>query len=36
MNKAVGYSITLRCTNKRVVKDLGRYLDKVLRKMKRL
>jgi len=32
MNKEVGYSIILRCTNKPNVIDLGRYLDIVLRK----
>jgi len=32
MNREVGYSIILRCTNKPLVIDLGRYLVKVLRK----
>ena len=34
MNKEVGYSITLGCTNRLLVIDLSRYLGKVLRKMK--
>jgi hypothetical protein len=32
MKKEVAYGMILRCTDKPLVIDLGRYLDKVLRK----